>query len=290
MKIFLKFGLLTFFLSLSSGLFSQNFISENKTWNITVKTGFDEHITTRTLSFKFSGDTTIQQKSYKKLYESDDEQKQNWALNSFWFERNDSVFRRGAWYTGDILVYDFTLSEKDSFTVIENDLYLYVDSIRTKEWGGKEREFIYLHPSEWYLYMGTQTIWIKGVGQLGYMPRSTEIGITGGACSLLCFEEDGELVYQNPEYNSCYVVTSVPTLKKELELIEVYSIEENLITVNSLTGNPGIIQIFDISGNQIIQEDIESNESQICLPTNGAYIYRFISNTGEIQNGKVVVW
>ena len=77
--------------------------------------------------------------------------------------------------------------------------------------------------------------------------------------------------------------------KKEPELIEVYNIGENVVTVKPLTGNSGIIQIFDITGNQIIQEGIELKESQICLPATGAYIYRFIAKTSEVQNGKVVV-
>ena len=176
MKTKIKFYLIVFWLFISGNIFSQNFISENKVWSIVSKGGFDEVTWTVTTSLKFSGDTTIQQVSYKKLFKAEDEPKQNWVLSSLWFERNDSIFRRGNWYEGDVLVYDFTLSEKDSFTVYENDLYLYVDSIKTKMWGGKEREFLYLHPSEAYknwFYWGTQTVWIKGVGQLGYMPRST---------------------------------------------------------------------------------------------------------------------
>ncbi|MBN2635011.1 MAG: T9SS type A sorting domain-containing protein [Prolixibacteraceae bacterium] len=243
---------------------------------------------TITTSFKFSGDTTIQQKTYYKLLRSEDEMKINWALHSLWFEKNDSVFLKYLTEDYDRLIYDFTISEKDSFTVEENELYLYVDSIRLQVWGGKEREFFYFHPSEIYSGYG-YTVWIKGVGQTGLLTRSTEIDIFGANCSLLCFEEDGELVYQNPEYNSCSVFTSVTNLKKEPELVEVFSIGENFLIINSLNANAGFFQVYDILGIQIVQKEIESRETQIGLPTTGTYIYRFISNTGKIQSGKVVV-
>ena len=81
MKTFLKFYLAAICLSFSGNLFSQNFISENKVWSI-VSEGGMEHPWTRTTFYKFSGDTTVQQTHYKKLYSSEDEQKTNWVLHS----------------------------------------------------------------------------------------------------------------------------------------------------------------------------------------------------------------
>ena len=287
MKTFLKIGLIIICLFITSHLFSQNFISEDKKWSIVSKIYSEDDIDRKvTTSLKFLGDTTIQETSFKKLYSSDDKLKENWTLHSLWFERNDSIFSRSVWYEGNKLEYDFTLSEKDTFTIYKDNLYLIVDSIRTKVWGNKEREFFYFHSP---LSYNIQTVWIKGVGQLGYMPRSTEIGISGASCSLLCFEEDNELVYQNPEYNSCSVFTSITTMKNEPDFVEVYNPGENLIIINPLSTNRGIIQIFNISGYQIIQEEVDLKETQICLPISGAYIYRFISKTGEVQNGKIIV-
>ena len=92
MKTLSKFLFFTLCILFSNELFSQNFISEDKVWNILANGGMDEPWTITT-SFKFSGDTTIQQKTYYKLLRSKDEQKLNWTLNSLWFERNDSVFQ-----------------------------------------------------------------------------------------------------------------------------------------------------------------------------------------------------
>ena len=152
---------------------------------------------------------------YKKLYFSEDEQKKDWKLNSLWVENNDSIFQYSTVSEENLLIYDFNISEKDSFLNPYTDNYLYVDSIRTKEWGTDERKLIYFHSKE---QSNLHTVWIKGVGQNGDITQSSEAGVTGGFSSILCFEENGELVYQNPEYNSCYVVTSVPTKKKSLSL------------------------------------------------------------------------
>ena len=90
-------------------------------------------------------------------------------------------------------------------------------------------------------------------------------------------------------YNSCSVNTSVHTIKNEPKLIEVYNSCENKILVNLLISNPGIFQVYDLTGNKIVQKEIELIESKINLPSKGTFIYRFITQNGEVQTGKVLV-
>ena len=268
--------------------FAQSFIDTTKIWSIvSMDTGggpYQGNLTTS--QFKFDGDTIINLETYHILHSSFDANPQNWRANSFWKEKNDSVFQFNTTIESEELIYDFTLNENDSFHVDEF-LTLKVDSVRSKEWGGRLRKHWYFHDLSGNPI--SNTVWIEGVGNTNNFTISSDIYIVGAISWLLCFTENDELVYQNPEYNSCYVVTSVPTFKKEPELVEVYSASENLVTVNPLTGNLGIIQIYNITGNQIIQEEIELEKRQICLPSTGAYIYRFIAKTGEMQNGKIVV-
>lgn len=270
---------------MSTNLFSQDFITENNFWCI-VSEGGMEQPWIRTSSFKFSGDTTIQQKRYKKLYYSEDEQKKDWKINSLWFERNDSVFKYWPWTSETTLIYDFNIAEKDSFQIDES-LTLFVDSIRIKEWGGKMRKHWYFVGGE--DYSSKTTIWIEDVGNLNNFTRSSDINITGALTTLLCFSESNELVYQNPQYNDCYINTLTPIIETGPELVNVYVGGENMITVYPLNRNMGIIEVFTIAGCKIVQKQIELTESKINLPLKGTYIYRFITQTGEIQTGKVVV-
>jgi len=219
MKTFLKFYLAAICLSISGNLFSQNFISENKVWSIVTEGGMEQPWT-RTTSYKFSGDTTIHQMQYKKLYISKDEQKKDWKLNSLWVENNDSVFQYSLASEENLLIYDFNISEKDSFLNLNTDNYLYVDSIRTREWGIGVRKLIYFHSKE---QSNLHTIWINGVGQNGNITRSSEAGVTGGFNSILCFEENGQLVYQNPQFNNCYINSEAPANTSSHDYQTVFS-------------------------------------------------------------------
>jgi len=239
MKTFLKFYLAAICLSISGNLFSQNFISENNVWSI-VSVGSMEQPWIRTISCKFSGDTTVQQTQYKKLYISEDEQKKDWELNSLWLERNDSIFKYWPWTSETKLVYDFNITEKDSFRVDEF-LTLYVDSVHVKEWGGKLRKHWYMSSSG-FEQCGT-TVWIEGVGNIDIFLLSTNCNLVGAITSLLCFTENNKLVYQNPEYNDCYINSEVPANNPFHEYQTVYS---------------NRIALFENSGKQIKALRIDS--------------------------------
>lgn len=267
---------------------AQSFIDTSKIWSIvSIDAGGGPYQGAKTtIHFKFVGDTVINTEKYYILYNSSDISLQNWKVHSFWNEKNDSIFRYNSYYEEQKLIYDFSIAEKDSFQINES-LTLFADSVRFKEWGGKMRKHWYFHklngnPTD-------ITVWIEGAGNINNFTQSSDIDIAGAITRLLCFTENGELVYQNPEYNSCSVNTSVHTIKNEPKLIEVYNSCENKILVNLLISNPGIFQVYDLTGNKIVQKEIELIESKINLPSKGTFIYRFITQNGEVQTGKVLV-
>ncbi len=45
--------------------------------------------------------------------------------------------------------------------------------------------------------------------------------------------------------------------------------------------------LFDLEGRNIVKQDINNIETQLCLQQSGVFIYRFTSTEGEIQTGKV---
>ncbi len=189
---------------------AQPFIDTTKTWSLVVVNsgGGPAHGSKVTFSYKFSGDTVINTLKYFKLYESSDINRTDWNIHSLWREENDSICRYNP-YTGITrLIYDFNLAESDSFKIDES-LKLLVDSVRTQKWGGKIRKHWYLTDSK--KNSSKTTVWIEGVGNMNNFTRSTDINITGGYSSLLCFTEKGAKVFQNPQYNSCYISESLFT-------------------------------------------------------------------------------
>jgi hypothetical protein len=64
-------------------------------------------------------------------------------------------------------------------------------------------------------------LWIEGIGFPNNPTRNSDYFLDGGFQSLLCFEEEGNLVYQYPEYNTCYVnTTSAQVIPKKCRICE----------------------------------------------------------------------
>ena len=264
---------------------SQSFVSENKLWSIMAQVSFEGHWSWSNF-YKFSGDTTINQIQYKKLYESNNENQTYWKINSSWYEKNDSVFQYSDSKGIDILIYNFNLEEKDSFYYNLLEDYLYVDSVRIKQWGNKDRKHIYLK-SKLQPYL--ETVWIQGVGQNGLITRSSEAGIIGAFVKILCFSENGEKVYQSPEYDGCYVRTSIEDLQHENQLLRSIPRNGGRIAVELIESSGGIFSIYTSEGKLNRKIELSQRTTDICFFKKGLYLYRFESSDGRIQTGKVVV-
>ena len=266
---------------------AQSFVSENKLWSIISKDASSgEELWKRTSYYKFSGDTVFKQTAYKKLYETEDEQKENWELNSLWYERNDSVFKYSASEEENVLIYDFNLQENDSFYVAPDIGYIYVDSVRIKQWGGKEREHIYFSTPD---QAGLLTIWRQGVGQDGLITCSSEIYITGTFVKILCFSENGEQVYQNPDYDCCYIRTSVDQQRQNEQLIKCWSVGGQQVNIKLTDQNSGLFTLYLYDGKPVNETCITNGETVVCTPGSGIYIFRFENSRGQVQTGKIIV-
>jgi len=213
MKRTIKWVISVTLLGIQTVLFSQSFINDTKQWAI-VSHVYDD-TNNFTTNYKFSGDSIINGNVYHKLYDSNDSNQVNWHLNSLWWERNDSVFQH---YSPSIdeLAYDFNLQVGDTLH-LQNQSYMKIDSIRLLMWGGRIRKFWFFNRVSTYGHI----TWIEGVGQ--WSGFNCPIGCINSCISqLLCFHENGNLVYHNPDFSSCYVSTSVPFISNSKELISLY--------------------------------------------------------------------
>jgi hypothetical protein len=281
-------------LSLQTIMYSQNFINETKQWAVvTQPMDLNTHFTTY---YKFSGDSIINGFLYHKLYKSTDSNQVNWTLNyySFWWERNDSVFQRCQHYGNlndtTILLYDFNLQEGDSFHVDNN---MKVDSIRFIEWGDSIRKFWFFNEQNTYGYI----TWIEGVGERANFICS-DVCICSCASQLLCFQENGNLVYQSPYYTSCYIYTAVPLNSKSPELINLFpNPATNYLTLNidnvqllpsdSYRNN---FQLYDMQGRMQLKGETSATQTEINVATlpRGLYVLKIITNQ-QIETKKIVL-
>lgn len=243
-------------------------IQENKTWNILAVTlvgPFPWNTSYSTLTYEFFGDTTIDSQTYLKLYESNKENPLNWNLWGYMREENKKVWLKFVPESPEILMYDFNAMAGDTLLVGLQGQYnvpLVVDSIGLIEINGTDR--IKYHLS---FYDYTET-WIDGIGSSSGMCYSGTSTITGGWYELLCMSENEELMYQNPDYESCYLVTKVneidnpkfqiypnPT-KDQLTIRNIYNEKIESITLSNANGQ--VIKHFNSKNTQFDISDISS--------------------------------
>jgi len=211
----------TLFSIIAISAFGQDYyplIQENNTWNVLSVAGFIFDTTYSTITYKLTGDTIINAKTYKKLYASEEEQAVNWSLWGFMREDTDKkVWIR--WHSDDeeFLAYDFSIDVGDSVLVgIDNPEYLRVDSITEVVINQSQRKKFWL--SAINLPTFYNEIWIEGIGSSKGICWSGSVLVVGGWYRLLCMHENETLIYSNPNYESCYLITEIneienPSLK-----------------------------------------------------------------------------
>lgn len=162
----------------------------------------------------FSEDTIIGGENYKRIFKSTD--------SSIWthigFVREDSLKRI---YFRDTLnseglVYDFDVNIGDTIN-FNNPLIPYlifsgtyvIDSVYTINFSGIMRKAIDIIVSS-DIYGYSRETWIEGIGNLlGILEGGRLLSpTTGWDYRLLCFYENGTLLYQNPLYPYCYYPTN----------------------------------------------------------------------------------
>ena len=166
--------------------------------------------------YKIEGDTLVDGMSYKVMYTTRNENLTGWSVCGVIRETEDKqvLYRRdGSSY--DEILYDFSMEVGD--TIIMNGSGFYPDwmfVVETNEIliNGEPRKQIVLEYS-W----GDQEVWIEGIGSLYGIIDSGSLFLTGGSTNLLCYYEDGDLIWQNttPGYDECYMVYPTPPTPPE---------------------------------------------------------------------------
>ncbi|MDA3816170.1 MAG: T9SS type A sorting domain-containing protein [Prolixibacteraceae bacterium] len=266
-------------------LMSQEFIDSTKTWTVA------EYITSgpgstskTTITFSISGDTLIENTLYAKMFSLDNDG--NIELHSLWREEESGevYFRRGL--EGEQCIYNFQLEEGDTFNIGSNEII--VDSVMLKNFGSTEKKFLYAH----YSYVPDHVIvWIEGVGSLNAPGVPDEYFLDGGSYTLICYHENDELIFLNPNYTDCNASsgTSAKDVAYNDNLIRLFPVSDLSIKIDIQSNESGNVDFYTIEGKHALSETLQNSASYVQLPKQGIYIYRFTSNEGEIQTGKVYV-
>ncbi len=261
-------------------------IEENKTWNVlnVIPSGgwppFDTSYNTS--SYYIYGDSTINDIQFKKLFHSTEDIPVNWILRGL--IREDSI--KKVWLKwpmddNEELIYDFSVIAGDSLT-LRNDTSLYysVDSVTIVNINGEARNKYWISQDDFFW----QESWIEGIGSNKGITNSGMAQAVGGWSWLLCMSELEELIYMNPNYNTCYLVSTAIKESDKL-LFQVYPnpTKDILIIENIEKVNIESISILNISG-QIIKH-FDHGESQLDISDIDAGIVLLKIST---ENGDII--
>lgn len=149
-----------------------------------------------------TGDTLIENVRYKKIMNSRDGEKPQ--LYGVFREEQGKVWGRFWGVSEDLLIYDFTAQVGDILFFGYFEEPYTVDSITVEHIGGVDRKKFWLgqdtdHSGRYHF---TET-WIEGIGSDLGLPWAGLGGAFDFRTRLLCFHQNGELVWQDPEYNAC---------------------------------------------------------------------------------------
>ncbi len=276
-------------LSISGLLYSQNYhpiVQENNEWNVLKVTGFFPPTDTNywTMTYQFIGDTTINSQVYKKVYISEEEVPNNWKYEGAIREEDRKVWYLAKYESEERKIYDFTLEVSDTVSFVWDPMI--VDSISYIELNGEDRKQF------WFSVDGQGGIiehWIEGIGSNYGILQSGGYFIVGWATWFLCMSEEGELIYMNPNFNSCYMF-STEIEEAYLSGIELYPnpVTDKIIIKNSDNIKIESVSLIDLRGQLLLNYKKGVDEIDLSAFPSGMYFIKFAHEDG-VETRKILL-
>lgn len=188
-----------FFLLVCNG---QSLLQEGKLWSNT-SIGTMPGSTYGSYFIKFMGDTTIKALQYKKILRSIDELHTKWTIDGYIREEPTTrkVFVFNKYSQKDMLIYDFSLETGDSILTGDMVSYVKVTNVINATFGSSPdiRKQIYFFDPK------GDTRWIEGIGSTwGVLEGLNSFYTTGATTSLICYNENENLIYHNNHFSTCF--------------------------------------------------------------------------------------
>lgn len=199
-------------------------------------------------------------------------------------EEDGKVWERYLYGSTDVLLYDFTANLGDSLVCGYGD-YFVLDSISIEQIGGVDRKKFWFGLE--YDFIGdpyAMETWIEGIGSdLGLLFCGSYF-FCGGYYRALCFHQNGELVWQNPEYNAC-LITDVEEIHDN-ELTVYPNPANNLVCINGVEAAE--VRVYNAIG-QMVKTVRGTNEIDVVDLAEGVYLVRIMDAEGNIYTNKIAV-
>lgn len=251
-------------------------------------------------------DTIINDITYKKLfifYDSVFNESKAKCIGGIREDENKRIYFKGNTAVHDfkpmnymynfeeIILYDFSLRIGDTIRNINcrpDDDQLVVTSIDTIMINNTLRKRINFNPMPW-------VSWIEGIGSVkGLLFTSGDLPTNGLNGDLICFKQDGKILYFNNNFSECFPLTDSETKRNVYSNIMVYPnpTDNNDIKFSFGKNRVRFLQIIGCNGQLCGDFDIQM-QPEFILSTEkyqpGIYFYKAMNVNGIIHTGKFVV-
>ncbi len=234
----------------------------------------------------FSGDTIINDVRYAKLMGTTDGDAPH--LFSLLREDNGKVWERLN-NQREILLYDFTANVGDTIWCgpwAGEYHYNIVDSISIEHIGGINRKKFWFGLEYGWFGTAAAEIWIEGIGSDLGLLYSGSASISGAYYNTLCFHQNDELIWQNPNYDDC----TFDAVGENIGVKMVLYPNPTKGTIKIEAENIQNVSIYNYFGEIIFETETSGNtfEYDFSDKKSGLYIIKVRMFDGSEFTGRIV--
>ena len=300
---YLKIYTLLAFLMMAGEVKAQettSILKDNSEWNILWQSTGVPTPESVTESLMVSGDTVVDGVLYKKVLRKLSSETHYWhgSLEYDLYgiikeEESGKVFYKPKEQEIEYLLYDFGMNVNDTAVMFwcQNpncEVHVRIDSIATQHIAGAERRVFYVSSKdmfgdEWH-WLNT---WVEGIGAMEGLLYSCHIVNAGGITlhELLCYHEDGELVWQNSTYNTCLIDPLSIQDNTEASGLQVYpNPAKDRVVIEGMEVVE--VKVCNTSG-QMVKTVRGTNEVDLSRLAEGVYLLRIADANGKVYTNKI---
>ena len=306
MKSIKMYALLALLLMAGGALQAQEWMSllkDNSEWNILWQSTGVPTPELITESLVISGDTLIDGELYKKVLRKLSSETQYWHGSMEYDlygiikeEESGKVFYKPKEQEIDYLLYDFGMNVNDTMVMrwcqlpyTLWDVTIRIDSITTQYIAGMDRRVFYVSSKDAYSDWRWLNTWVEGIGATEGLLYSCHVVSAGGITlhELLCYHENGELVWQNPSYNTCLIdnYDGIQDNTEEAGVLVYPNPAKDNIVINNI--EPTEVQVYNALG-QLVKTELGTNEVDLSGLVEGVYLLRITDKEGNSYLEKIV--
>ena len=200
-------------------------------------------------------------------------------------EEDGKVWKRYSIAHPETLLYDFTASVGDTLRIGDFAEEMVLDSISMVQIGDVDRRKFWFGLE--YDNLGrprAKETWIEGIGSDYGLLWTGYFNVFDGWHCLLCFHQNGELVWENPEYGTCTFDGVEETKESGISIYP--NPAKDRVVIDGIEAVE--IQVYNTLG-QVVKTVRGTNEIDLSGLVGGVYLVRIRDGEGRSYVARVIV-